>query len=169
MRIIRGWGSTMNKRVILLFGIIMVSILVISAYLVVKSSPENQAEEACKEFFTYEQQGAFSKSWEMLHPIVKDKFAKDTYIQDRSEAIMNYFGVLYFTYSFGEVEEIKDWAPTTDAEPIPTVYRITVSQHFNGKYGNITIVQDVYMTEVEGEWSVLWDYKNVGESSHESE
>ncbi|MBP1970688.1 hypothetical protein J2Z83_002824 [Virgibacillus natechei] len=33
-----------------------------------------------------------------------------------------------------------------------------VAQKFNGKYGNFTIVQDVYVTLVEEEWRVMWDY-----------
>ncbi len=131
------------------------------SYFIVLVSPENQAEGAAEEFYAYEQSGAFAESWEMLHPLMKEKFPKGTYIQDRSDVIMNYFGVLHFTYSFEDVEEIKNWLPAVDKEPIPTVYRITVSQHFNGKYGNSTLIQDVYMTEVEGEWKLLWDYENM--------
>ncbi|WP_121605758.1 hypothetical protein [Virgibacillus sp. Bac332] len=149
----------MHKLLLLLF--ILAIAVAGTIYFVVASSPEHQAEEAAEEFYAYEQRGAFSKSWEMLHPMMKEKFPKGTYIQDRSDVIMNYFGVLHFTYSFGDIEEMKNWLPTVEGEPIPTVYRITVSQHFNGKYGNSTLIQDVYMAEVDGEWKLLWDYQNM--------
>ncbi|WP_077301850.1 hypothetical protein [Virgibacillus pantothenticus] len=153
----------MRKGIIVLVSLI--SIIVLAIFLLIKSSPEKQAEEAAEEFFTYEQEGAFANSWDMFHPFIKNKFTKETYIQDRSEAMMTFFGELDFTYSFGDVEKITDWSPGKDEDPIPTAYRITVSQQFAGKYGNSSLVQDIYLVNIEGEWKILWDYKNGDEDS----
>lgn len=151
----------MNKRasgkgiiiLLLLFLIIAATI-----YLFSNNSPKDQAKEAVDAFYSFEQEGAFSDSWAMFHPWMQEKFPKEDYLQDRAHVFMNHFGVSTFTYTLGDVSEIQDWKMDDEAESIDQVYQVTVSQLFKGKYGNFTIVQDVFVTEFDEEWKVLWDY-----------
>ncbi|WP_042146886.1 hypothetical protein [Paucisalibacillus sp. EB02] len=123
------------------------------------NTPSNQAEDAVEEFYTYEQEGAFSNSWEMFHPYMKERFEKGYYLQDRAHVFLNHFGVNTFTFSIEHAEVIHDWQIEEDAETIDEVYHIPVTQYYQGKYGNFSIVQDVFVTNLDGEWTILWDYK----------
>lgn len=127
-------------------------------YLLIDKTPEDYAVEAVDMFYAYEQDGAFSDSWAMFHPLMQEKFDKGHYLQDRAHVFMNHFGVTTFTYSLDEAVEVKNWKIEEGAEPIDLVYKVTVTQEYKGKYGRFRIVQDVYATMVEEEWKVLWDY-----------
>ncbi|GAA0591684.1 hypothetical protein GCM10009001_04770 [Virgibacillus siamensis] len=131
----------------------------VALYFYVDKSPGEIAVETVDKFYAFEQTGDFSDSWDMFHPLMKKKFAKGPYIQDRAHVFMNHFGVTTFSYSVGDATKIKNWKMKKDADPIDVVYKVTVSQVFKGKYGNFTLVQNVFTTQVDGEWKVLWDYK----------
>lgn len=143
-------------RNVLLFVIILGIGLTI--YVLIDKSPEDYAVEAVDMFYTYEQDGGFSDSWAMFHPLMQEKFDKGHYLQDRAHVFMNHFGVTTFTYTLSEAVEVKNWKIEKGAEPIDVVYKVTVTQVYKGKYGKFSIVQDVYATMVDGEWKVLWDY-----------
>ncbi|WP_099159776.1 hypothetical protein [Virgibacillus ndiopensis] len=143
----------------LIMLIIVVLLITTTIYILVNKSPEEQAAEAVNAFYTFEQDGAFSESWAMFHPLMKDKFSKGHYLQDRAHVFMNHFGVTTFTFSLGEAEEVNNWKFEKGAKSIESVYKIPVTQVYKGKYGNFSIVQDVFTTVVDGEWVVLWDYK----------
>ncbi|WP_010532055.1 hypothetical protein [Lentibacillus jeotgali] len=130
-----------------------------AVFLFLHQSNEQQAAEAASAFYAYEQDGNFSDSWEMFHPLMKEKFDKIDYLQDRAHVFMDHFGVDTFSFSVGETTEIEDWAFENDADTIDTVYQVPVIQVFKGRYGNFTITQNVFVTDVEGEWKVLWNYK----------
>jgi hypothetical protein len=159
-----------NKKLLFsIFAIILVLCLVLYfVYFYIINSPSNQAEEAVEAFYTYEQDGAFSESWEMFHPLMKEHFEKGHYLQDRVHVFFNHFDVNTFTFTIEDSELIRNWQIEEDAEPLEEVYRVLVSQYFEGKYGNFQIIQNVYVTNLDGEWKVLWDYKK-SETSTESE
>lgn len=142
----------------LIILLLFVGISIISIYFFINKSPEDLAKEAVNEFYTYEQDGAFSNSWAMFHPLMKKKFGKGQYIQDRAHVFMNHFGVTTFTYTLSEAVVVKNWKIEKGADPIDVAYKVTVTQVYKGKYGTFSIVQDVYATLVDGEWLVLWDY-----------
>ncbi len=123
------------------------------------TSPEKRAIEAVETFYTYEQDGAYSDSWAMFHPFMQEKFPKGRYLQDRAHVFMNHFGVTTFSFIIGEAVELKNWKPEEGAESIDVVYKVPVSQIYKGKYGNFTLVQNVFVTEVDNKWKVLWNYK----------
>ncbi|WP_174614528.1 hypothetical protein [Virgibacillus ihumii] len=131
----------------------------VTIYFIADKSPEEIAVETVDMFYAFEQTGDFSDSWEMFHPLMKEKFAKGHYLQDRAHVFMNHFGVTTFSYSIGEATKIENWKMEDEAAPIDVVYKVTVSQVFKGKYGNFTLVQDVYAVQADGEWKVMWDYK----------
>lgn len=137
---------------------IIISIGVAAGYFYLHQSTKDIAVEAVDSFYSYEQEGAFSDSWAMFHPQMQEKFAKVDYLQDRPEMLFSDFGVETFTYTLGKATKIRDWTMEPGAEPIGIVYKVTVTQTFRGKYGNFDIEQDVYTTEEDGEWMILWDY-----------
>ncbi|WP_096274071.1 hypothetical protein [Paucisalibacillus globulus] len=142
--------------------LILIIISLLSCYLFYTfflNTPSNQAENAVEEFYSYEQEGAFSDSWEMFHPFMKERFEKGHYLQDRAHVFLNHFGVNTFTFSIEDAEVVHDWQIEEDAETIDEVYHIPVTQYYQGKYGNFSIVQDVYVTNLDEEWTILWDYK----------
>lgn len=143
----------------LILLILITVITVIMIYFLINKPPEELAVEAVDAFYSFEQEGAFSYSWVMFHPLMKDKFSKGHYIQDRAHVFMNHFGVTTFTYTLGEAVKMKNWKMEKGAEPIEVVYNVTVTQVYKGKYGNFSIVQDAYATLIDGEWKVLWDYR----------
>ncbi|MEW9677574.1 hypothetical protein ABRT01_15535 [Lentibacillus sp. L22] len=132
--------------------------LATGGYFYFRQSPEDMAQKAVDTFYTYEQDGAFSESWAMFHPQMKEKIDKVQYLQIRPHVFLNDFGVDTFTYTLGEPEKTEGWTMEEGAEPIDVAYKVTVTQTFKGKFGNFNIVQDVYTTLVKGEWTILWDY-----------
>ncbi|WP_233532111.1 hypothetical protein [Paenibacillus alkalitolerans] len=92
---------------------------------------------------------------------MKAKFGKNYYIQDRNHVFMQHFGVTTFEYEIGKAEKITDWTMSMqpDTPPLDEVYKVTVVQHFKSKFGTLNIVQDVFVTNHEGEWLILWSYK----------
>lgn len=147
-----------GKGIFVLAIAVLVIFILIFSYFGFSKSPKDQATKAINEFYTFEQNGTFSKSWEMFHPLMQQKFDKGYYIQDRAHVFMNHFGVTTFTYSLSEPSEVTNWSMEGEVEPIDQAYQFTISKSYNSKYGNFTIVQNVYVTEVEDEWRILWDY-----------
>ncbi|MFD1037576.1 hypothetical protein ACFQ3N_03940 [Virgibacillus byunsanensis] len=147
-----------GKGLIILLLVVMVGIAS-TVYILYILSPERQAEKAVDSFYTFEQDGAFSSSWAMFHPFMQEKFDKAHYIQDRAHVFMNHLGVTTFSFTIDDTQEIRNWKIDKDREAIDIVYNVTVAQHYQGKYGNFTLVQNVYATKLEGEWRLLWDYK----------
>ncbi|WP_164667918.1 hypothetical protein [Virgibacillus doumboii] len=139
--------------------VVIVAGIGIAIYFMIHESPEEQAVETVDIFYKFEQDGDFSDSWSMFHPFMKEKFDKGHYIQDRAHVFMNHFGVTSFTYTVGESTKIQNWKMEKGAETIGVVYKVSVSQVFKGKYGNFTLTQDVFVTKVDEEWKVLWNYK----------
>ncbi len=166
-----GYSMKRNNRrpmFILLLLIVFVLLVCYVIYTFILNTPSNQAENAVEEFYTYEQEGAFSDSWEMFHPYMKERFEKGYYLQDRAHVFFNHFGVNTFSFSIEDSELIRNWQIEEDAELIDEVYHVPVTQYYQGKYGNFTIAQDVYVTNIDGEWAILWDYKK-SETSLEPE
>lgn len=122
------------------------------------SSAEQEAKNTVDAFYQYEQQGEFSSSWELFHSDMKKKFTKGHYIQDRAHVFMNHFGVETFTYSLGKPEKLKTWKMSNEESVMKSVYQMTVTQTFKGKYGNFDIEQKVFVVKEKGDWKIMWDY-----------
>ncbi|WP_245208018.1 hypothetical protein [Sediminibacillus dalangtanensis] len=139
--------------------LVLILILILGITGMVYFLPNRQAKAVIDSFYSYEQQGMFAESYALFHPLMKEKFEKGAYLQDRAHVFMNHFGVETFTYSLGDTDKIKDWQIEKDAEPLAVVYKVTVTQKYKGKYGNFSIVQDVFAAKDDGEWKVLWNYQ----------
>ncbi|MFC7321729.1 hypothetical protein [Halobacillus campisalis] len=147
-----------SPKKIMLFSAIALIPIAVTIAIFIYTSPEQQAKRIVESFYTYEQEGNFSDSWELLHPFMKEKFAKGSYLQDRAHVFMNHFGVTTFTFSLEGSKKIKNWTMEKDRDPIGVVYATTVIQTYKGKYGHFKLHQEVFVAKVEGEWVILWDY-----------
>ncbi|WP_338751810.1 hypothetical protein [Bacillus sp. FJAT-52991] len=122
-------------------------------------SPSERAERVAREFYEFEQQGRFSESWELFHPLMKERFPKGDYIQERAHVFMSHFGVETFSFSLGKVKKIENWKDTEKSSPLKMVYQVPVTQIYQGKFGNFSLHQEVFVTEHQGKWLILWDYE----------
>ncbi|UCZ52839.1 hypothetical protein LGQ02_18975 [Bacillus shivajii] len=142
----------------LLFVIGTAMVIAIIVMLVLFFSPSHQAKNAVDKFYSLEQEWDFSSSWNMLHPQMKERFTRGHYIQDRSHVFMNHFGVDTFSYSLSRAKKINNWRKMEESEPL-TVYKVTVTKKYKGKYGNFRMIQDVFAAKEDNKWKILWDYK----------
>jgi phenylpropionate dioxygenase-like ring-hydroxylating dioxygenase large terminal subunit len=143
---------------ILLIATILVLFLCSFIVKILFFSPEDQANEVVDEFYRYEQEGEFAKSWNLFHSFMKEKFDKGFYIQDRAHVFMNHFGVQTFDYTLGKPEKMKNWKMDQESSSMKIVYKIPVTQTFKSKYGNFHLQQDVFVGKEKNEWKILWDY-----------
>lgn len=146
-----------NIILLLALAILLLTVLIFTFKSLFFSS-DRLAIKAVDKFYSYEQNGEFSSSWELFHSNMKKKFTKGHYIQDRAHVFMNHFGVETFTYTLGKPEKLKSWKMSKEEEAIKPIYKITVIQTFKGKYGNFDIEQEVFVGKEKGEWKILWDY-----------
>ncbi|RKQ35892.1 hypothetical protein D8M06_05205 [Oceanobacillus halophilus] len=146
----------------MLFFVIILTFLALTVFLfsLFFSSSKRQAKEVVEQFYTYEQQGLYSESWELFHPYMQEKFSKGHYLEDRPHVFMNHFGVSTFSYSIGDIKKVENWMMEDGQEPMDIAYKISVYQGFLGKYGKFTISQNVFVTEYEDNWRILWDYSS---------
>ncbi|MEO2076841.1 MAG: hypothetical protein ABGX20_15840 [Bacillus sp. (in: firmicutes)] len=144
----------------LLSGILVLAVI-FAVFLFLRSAFSSNSDEAkgvVDEFYSYEQEGDFASSWALFHSAMKKKFSKGNYIQDRAHVFMNHFGVETFSYTMGELEELKDWKMSKTGPSLKNVYKVPVTQTYKGKYGNFDLKQEVFVVEEKGKWTILWDY-----------
>lgn len=121
-------------------------------------NPEKEALKAVETFYELESSGHFGESWEMFHPLMKEKFSRNHYIQDRAHVFLNHFGVEKFTVTIGKPNHYSEWQMDSHSPVLEDVYKIPIIMTFKGKYGNFDIHQDVFSHKVDGEWMILWSY-----------
>lgn len=140
-----------------LFGIVVICLLLfgIGSWLF---SSERDAQAVVEDFYAYEAEGEFSKSWEVLHPFMQERFSKTAYMQDRTHVFNGHFGAETFTYTIGEGEKVEGWKMEKDRSPFDTTYKYLVTQHYKGKYGKFNFQQEVYVTKHKDNWKIVWDY-----------
>ena len=121
-------------------------------------SPSYKAKKVVEAFYTHEQSGDFADSWELLHPLMKERWSKTQFMTDRLHVFVGHFGTETFQFTIEEGNEIKDWKMTEEAEPFDIAYKFNVIQTYKGKYGKFSFLQEVYVAKDEEEWRILWDY-----------
>lgn len=134
------------------------SILVLLGFIHYLFSPSYQTKKVVESFYTYEQDGHFADSWELLHPYMKGRWSKSQFMTDRYHVFVGHFGTDTFQFTVGKGSEIKDWKMAEDVEPFEVVYKFKVVQTYKGKYGKFSFLQEVYVNQDEEEWKILWDY-----------
>jgi hypothetical protein len=141
----------------LIIGILLAAVTFI-VFQFVRVSPDKQAGAVVDEFYRYEQQGDFAKSWALFHSAMKEKFPKGGYIQDRAHVFMSHFGVETFTYTAGKPEKLEKWKMAKTGPALENVYKILITQTYKGKYGNFDLKQEVFVVKEKDEWRIMWDY-----------
>ena len=121
-------------------------------------SPSYKSKKVVEAFYTHEQGGDFADSWELLHPLMKERWSKTQFMTDRLHVFIGHFGTETFQFTIDEGNEIKDWKMAEDVEPVEVAYKFTVIQTYKGKYGKFSFLQEVYVAKDEEEWRILWDY-----------
>ncbi|WP_226529244.1 hypothetical protein [Metabacillus niabensis] len=152
MRKRRGNAVPLVIVIIILMIVLIVSVRLFSSF------ANNDPEDIVSTFYHYEQEGDFGSAWELFHPAMQERFSKNAYVTERSHIYMSHYGVTTFEYEIVEEEEIQNWKMAEDQETFPTAYKLTAEQQFKSKFGDFTILQNVYAVEHEGEWRIVWQY-----------
>ena len=121
-------------------------------------SPSYKSKKVVEAFYTHEQGGDFADSWELLHPLMKERWSKTQFMTDRFHVFVGHFGTETFQFTIDEGNEIKDWKMAEDVQPVEVAYKFNVIQTYKGKYGKFSFLQEVYVAKDEEEWRILWDY-----------
>ncbi|PLS17812.1 hypothetical protein CVD28_08925 [Bacillus sp. M6-12] len=121
-------------------------------------SPEKLAKEMVDEFYSYEQEGNFAESWDLFHPLMKEKWNKTTYLQDRAHVFIGHFGTESFEYNIKEIGEVEDWQMDKDTPSFKKAYKFKVTQTYKGKYGKFSFEQEVYVINNKGKCQIVWNY-----------
>ncbi|WP_040711812.1 hypothetical protein [Paenibacillus curdlanolyticus] len=127
--------------------------------LVAPSGGGKEATEVVEQFYEREQSGDFGSSWELFHPVMQEHFTKDKYIQQRAHILMQDFQAKTFEFSVGSPKLVDGFRPTQASDPLHDVYKVTVTQTFHSLYGPFQLVQDCYAAEVDGKWTLLWQWE----------
>lgn len=131
------------------------------------SQDKSDAAALVEQFYKDEQIGDYGSAWELFHPLMQERFSKAEYIQKRAHITMQDFGVKSFEFSLGAPKLLPGWKMSGEAEELPVVYEIIVTQKFKSPYGNFEIVQPCYAAQATGKWRLLWSYHDkVEEAAH---
>lgn len=148
-----------QRNKILLFVIIFICFLVVlTSYINYLFSPSYETKKVVKAFYTHEQSADFADSWELLHPLMKERWNKTQFMTDRLHVFVGHFGTETFQFTIGEGNKIKKWKMAKEAKPFDIAYKFNVIQTYKGKYGKFSFLQEVYVVKDKEEWKILWDY-----------
>lgn len=141
--------------------IISLGILLLLLYLVISLllNAERQARDVVEQFYVYENNGDYGRSWELLHEKMHIRFERSVYLQDRAHVFNGHFGADTFDFDIGDARKIKNWKMDKSGEAFGSAYEFEVKQDYHGKYGHFVFVQYVYVVREDGEWRIVWDYK----------
>lgn len=137
-------------------GLLGVLIYLVSSILI---SAEGKAERVVEDFYSFEQDGDYGQSWELLHSVMHDRFSRGAYIQDRAHVFNGHFGAESFEFEVSDAQELKQWRMEKGGKTFPVAFEFRVVQTYRGKYGHFEFVQYVYVVEEKDEWRVVWDYR----------
>lgn len=149
--------SQVNQRILFLI-ISICALLALFFFMRHLISASDKPITVVEAFYSYEQSGNFADSWELFHPLMKETWDKTEFMTDRLHVFRDRFGADTFQFTIIEDDEMKDWKMAEDAEPLDMVYKFTVIQNYNGKYGKFSFLQEVYVAQDEDTWRILWDY-----------
>ena len=95
---------------LLLFVIISIcALLVLIGSVNYLFSPSYKSKKVVEAFYTHEQGGDFADSWELLHPLMKERWSKTQFMTDRLHVFVGHFGTETFQFTIVEGNEIKNW------------------------------------------------------------
>ncbi len=137
-------------------GVFLLLIYIVSSLFM---GEERKAKRVVMNYYKYESAQDYSRSWELLHTEMKAKFGRGAFASDRVHVFNGHFGADTFSYEVSKVNDRKNWKMEKDGKSFGTAYEFEVRQDYRGKYGHFAFVQFVYVVREDGEWRILWDYK----------
>ncbi|MGE8203431.1 hypothetical protein ACQKP0_02625 [Heyndrickxia sp. NPDC080065] len=144
------------KMIVFSFIFILLCLLL---YVIFSQSSKNRATSLVDEFYQYEKSGNFGGSWTLFHPLMKEKFTQEAYIQKRAHVFMQDFGVKTFAYTVGKANHLNSWTFSKESPKFKNVFQVPVTQTFQSQFGVFTIHQDVFVVEEKDKWYILWSYQ----------
>jgi len=151
------------RRVLLIFcGLFLLSVFGYSMFssssVSISETPEDP-RNVVEQFYNYERSGDFGSAWELFHPLMKDKFNKQDYIQTRSRVFMQNFGVETFEVKIGDYLLETSWKMSPMSPVLSDVHKYSITLVYRSYFGDLNIVQDVYVAKDDGgQYRVLWPY-----------
>jgi hypothetical protein len=136
----------------------LIMVMVVTGVTSFKFYSSSQARSIVEKFYSYEQAGNFSDSWELFHPFMKKKFPKASCIQDRAHVFIGHFGAETFKYEVGNATKVENWRAAKDQPLFKRAYQFDVTQFYQGKYGKFSFKQEVYVVKHKEEWTIIWNY-----------
>lgn len=137
--------------------IVIIGLFFLVVFFVIPSEAR-QVKKVVDDFYSLEQEAKFSSSWELFHSSMQSHFSRDRYISDRPHTFMNHFGVDTFEFEMSRPKKLKNWKLNEDSEKMEA-YEVVVTKTYRGTYGHFQFIQYVYVANEEGDWRLLWDYK----------
>ncbi|WP_100333064.1 hypothetical protein [Bacillus alkalisoli] len=150
-------GRRQSPLPLILIGLAVV--LLIFSFAKLFQTDGRKAEHVVKEFYKHEQLQQHSQAWELLHPIVQDKFPKTSFIQDRNHVFFGHFGAEAYSFHIKNSGKNKNWRAVKDGDVLHNAHHFTVKKEYRGKYGHFYFIQEVYVVKEEGKWMIVWDFK----------
>lgn len=138
--------------------VLLAAAVLAMAVSLVRTADGRKAKAAIERFYAHEQSGDFGSSWELFHSRMKERYAKDAYIQARAYIFMQQLGARTFTYAIGDAKKVSGWRMEEEGEPLAGVYRMPVTQRMDTVFGMWELRQDVYAAKEDGEWKLLWPF-----------
>ncbi|EDL64910.1 hypothetical protein [Bacillus sp. SG-1] len=139
-----------------------ISIIIILAFVLRScaggSTPPSSPESVIKQFYEYEQDADFGNAWELLHPEMKKRFSKSSYIQTKNHVFLGHMGVETFDVEIAEMEKLEEWKMSKDGPVFKNVTAASITMTFDSQFGLLKISQKCYSVLEKGEWKVVWDY-----------
>lgn len=161
--------NTMLKRIaFILFVLLLLWLIGRSLPALFRADAPDEAAAAAEEFYKYEQSGDFGSSWELFHPLMKERFPKSAYVQNRAHIFMQHFGVQTFKLQMESPEREFDVQIIQGVKPFPEAYKIKVIQTYSGTFGEFDLVQMCYLVQDGKEWTLLWYYPDERNTNTEN-
>ncbi|MDQ0170312.1 hypothetical protein [Paenibacillus tundrae] len=127
-----------------------------------RASAPDEAAAVVAEFYRYEQTGDFGSSWELFHPLMKERFPKSTYVQSKAHIFMQHFGVETFGLEIEKPEREFDVNIIDGMQVFSEAYKMNVTMKYKSTFGVIDMVQTCYVVQDGKEWVLLWYYPSSG-------
>lgn len=143
-------------QMIIVFMIILSFVLFY--YNVLWSTDGYQARKSVVEFYEFEQNGNYGSAWELFHSSMHEKFSKEAYIQKRAQVYMQQLGASTFEFEVNKSKNVGTWGMSATSPALSDVQRVHVTQHMLTVFGELELDQEIFVSEENGEWRLLWSY-----------
>ncbi len=154
----RNRNALFKKSGLILFVVLLLWLIIRSVPALFRADAPAEAAAVAEEFYKYEQTGDFGSSWELFHPLMKERFPKSAYVQNRAHIFMQHFGVQTFELEMEPPEREFDVEIVQGVKPFPEAYKIKVIQTYSGTFGKFDLVQICYLVQDGKQWTLLWYY-----------